>query len=310
MKTFKVILSFLFATFLLISCEKETVENTPPKVNAGRDTTFQLSSAFNDTIYLSGSATDADGKVVAYEWSQVSGPNSAKVLYPASPATAVGGVVNGQYLFQLLATDDKGATGVNFVTINVSSPFVSTLVFQPNQNPMEVLLGLKGTADYSNPSFTELNAAAWTLGGQLTYERGLFKLDFNSLPAGAKIISAKLTLYSNPTPLNGNLVDANYGSNNTMLLQRVTTNWSSSVTWQSQPSTDAATQIVIPHTTQSFLNLVDIDVTNLVKDMQIYGNYGFMIKLQNEQVYNSRIFCSSRHADVTKHPKIVIQYSK
>src|SRR4051812_48731577 len=53
--------------------------------------------------------------------------------------------------------------------------------------------------------------------------------------------------------------------------------------------------------------LIDLDVTALVKDIQQYGNYGFLLKLQNETIYTSRIFCSSLATDATKHPKLVIQ---
>lgn len=54
------------------------------------------------------------------------------------------------------------------------------------------------------------------------------------------------------------------------------------------------------------LDLVDLDVTTMVSRMQTNGNYGFMMQLQSEQTYNSRIFCSSKFNDVKKHPKLVV----
>jgi hypothetical protein len=96
--------------------------------------------------------------------------------------------------------------------------------------------------------------------------RGLLKFDYSSIPASATITLAKLTLYSATTPLNGDLVHANAGPNNAMLIQRVTGSWSEATTnWTNQPAGDAASQIVIPHTTQAFLDLVDVDVTNQVQ---------------------------------------------
>jgi hypothetical protein len=56
------------------------------------------------------------------------------------------------------------------------------------------------------------------------------------------------------------------------------------------------------------LDLVDMDVTAMVSRMQTNGNYGFMIQLQNEATYNSRIFCSSKFNVAAKHPKLVIVY--
>jgi hypothetical protein len=283
--------------------------NKPPVVNAGNDTTFALKNSLNDTITLKGSATDADGTVIGFSWTQISGPTSAKILYPGSASTKVTNVATGSYIFQLTATDDKGATGIKTVTVVLQAAPIITLNLQPHQNQMEVHFGVWGTTGESDPNAPELVAAAWTRNGDPLYYRGLLRFDLSSIPSTATIVSAKLTLYSNPTPLNGNLVDANSGTNNSMYVQRVSTSWASTVTWQNQPSTVTTSQISVPSTTQSRLDLVDMDVTNLVKDMQQLGNFGFMIKLQNETTYNCRIFCSSKYSDATKHPKLVIQYN-
>jgi hypothetical protein len=109
--------------------------------------------------------------------------------------------------------------------------------------------------------------------------------------------------------MNGDLVHANSGTNNTMLLQRVTSDWNSSTKWQTQPSTDASTQIVVPHTDQPFLNLL-IDVTSQVQTMVKTNNYGWMIKLQNEVYYNIRIFASNKNDDPTKWPKLEVVYTR
>ncbi|HEY6956839.1 MAG TPA: DNRLRE domain-containing protein, partial [Flavisolibacter sp.] len=132
----------------------------------------------------------------------------------------------------------------------------------------------------------------------------------SSIPSSATITSAKLTLFSTTTPLNGDLIHANSGPDNTMLIQRVTGSWSEATTnWANQPGGDAASQIVIPHTTQPFLDLVDIDVTNQVKAMVAGSNNGFLLKLQTEAIYNSRLFYSMKAADTTKRPRLVVQYS-
>jgi hypothetical protein len=285
------------------------VGNKPPVVNAGNDTTYDLKSSLNDTITLKGSASDSDGVVVSYLWTQVAGPNSAKILYPGSAITKVTNVIAGNYVFQLMATDDDGATGVKKVTFTLNTPPVVTLALQPHQNHQEVELAVQGNVDASDETAPEFAAAAWTHNGDPTYLRGLFGFDLSAIPITATIQSAKLSLYSTPNPINGNQIDANYGANNSMYLQRITSPWASTVTWQNQPSTTTTSQVSIPSTTQSRLDLIDLDVTNLVKDMRQLGNYGFMLRLQSETIYTSRIFCSSKHADATKHPKLVIQYS-
>jgi len=95
-----------------------------------------------------------------------------------------------------------------------------------------------------------------------------------------------------------------------MVIKRVISDWTNSLTWYNQPFTDDAGQIDIPHTDQSFLDLANIDVTNMVKAMLPNANYGFLIKLQNEAAYNSRNFCSSKYSDASKHPKLEVQYIK
>jgi len=146
-------------------------------------------------------------------------------------------------------------------------------------------------------------------GGTPWYLRGAVRFDLSGISATATIVSAKLTLYSHPNPINGDLTNANSGSNNPMFIRRITSNWNgNTATWQTQPSTTAVNQISIPHTNQSFLNLVDVDVTQLVSDMRASGNFGFMMILQNESPYNIRQFCSSNHPTAAKHPKLVITY--
>jgi hypothetical protein len=302
------LLFFFLISLLVIACKKDPIENKPPVVNAGKDTTITLINV-TDSIRLSGSATDVDGTVVGYSWDQISGPKKATIHASGSPGTYVSDLVSGVYVFQLMATDDKGATGVKTISITIKAPQEYTTTLQLNQSPLDAHLQVVGSTNASDPSAPELVAAAWTVNGELSYSRGLVKFDLSSIPANARITSAKLTLYSNPTPLNGNHVDANSGSDNTLFLQRVTTNWTTSVTWQTQPSTDASSQIIIPHTSQSMLDITDLDVTGLVKDMRQYGNYGFMIRLKNEVLYTSRIFCSSKYSNTSKHPKLVVTYT-
>lgn len=284
--------------------------NKPPVVTAGQDTTFDLTNATSDSIRVAGSASDSDGRVVSYLWSQVSGPNMANIRNPGSAATAVSSVVSGKYVFQLMATDNDGATGVKTVTITVINPQNVTVTLQSRDHVTDLHFIYNYLGSSNDTSAAEIGASAWTNSGSPAYQRGLLKFDLSFLPADATIQSAKLTLYSNPHPKNGDLVHANSGPNNTMLIQRVTSGWDMTTTWQTQPSTETTAQVVIPQTDQPFLDLINVDVTDAIKRMTQLGNYGFMIKLQNEVAYNSRIFCSTKYPDASKHPKLVLQYRK
>jgi hypothetical protein len=191
------------------------------------------------------------------------------------------------------------------------SPVYKSLTLQPTNNPTEVhIFGNNNGIDESSDVAPEIDGAAWTTGGDTIAVRGALAFDLSSIPASAIIDSSRLTLYSNPTPLNGNMIDANYGAENALLIEQITGSWvASSVTWTNQPTATSSGQIVIPSTTQNFLDLPDIDVTAMVGDMvKNNTNYGFLLRLQTEVAYNSRIFCSSKYSDSTKHPKIAVWY--
>ena len=331
----------LFALFIILlslqfsvsSCTKETIKydtvtvvhrdtttiihrdttillskDTIPTVYAGRDTTIQLRTD-SDSILLKGTAIDPHDSIVSYLWSQVSGPNNAKIVFPGSSSTYFTNIIAGKYVFQLMAVDADGETSVKSVIVTTLAPAPVTLTLQPTNNPYEIhLAAYNSGGDISDPHASTLDGDAWTNNGNPVTVRGLFRMDMSSIPSHAKILSAKLSLYSNPTPINGDLVHANYGSDNSIFIQRVTSTWDSTVRFPNQPSVDVASEISIPSTTQSFLDLTDIDVTSMVQTMVSNGNYGWMIRLQNEVYYNSRQFASSKYSDASKHPKLVIVY--
>lgn len=314
MKFLKQAILLLSVVAIISSCQKDIVSNpvaanlAPPTANAGLPRTVVLPVS-SDTLYGSGSSSN--GPIVGYLWSLISGPNIPVIHNPSMPVTRVSGMIAGIYRFQFMVIDSAGLTGVDTTSINVvANPNpIQSLTLQPGNNANEAQLSwtASGTTTGSNFTLPELVAMAWTTGGELFVGRGLFKFDLTSLPANATILSAKLSLYSTPNPLNGNQVDANFGSNNAMFIERVTSNWGTTLTWPNQPSGDASTQVSIPHTNLSTLDLSDVDVTSLVTPM-IANNYGFKIRLHNEVFYNLRNFCSSKHANAAKRPKLVITY--
>src|SRR5687767_13556952 len=91
-----------------------TPSNEPPVVDAGGDKSITLPT---NSITLTGSATDADGSIASYLWTQISG-GSATIVSPTSASTLISGLSQGTYVFQLAATDDDGSTSQSPATVN------------------------------------------------------------------------------------------------------------------------------------------------------------------------------------------------
>jgi endonuclease I len=96
--------------------------NEAPTVSAGNDQS--VASAANVT--LTATATDSDGTIVSYAWTQISG--KAATLTNADSATAsfvapkVG--ADDSLVFNVIVTDDLGKTSTAAVTINVAAEVI------------------------------------------------------------------------------------------------------------------------------------------------------------------------------------------
>lgn len=304
------LLILLLGTLAMAGCNKEDEMNKVPTADAGPAQSITLPTS---TVTLTGTGADEDGDVVAYLWSQVSGPAASTIVNPGSASTAVNGLKEGRYVFQLMVTDDMGATGVDTTSVTVNPAQIKTLTLQPANNDSEMRLVLLNGGDISGINGTDIPVQAWTQNSQPLLSRQLIKFDLSAIPASSTIISANLYLYTHPAPIpNGNFVDANFGPTNAMLVQQVTSNWTAATTgWYNQPTYTTTNQVLVPQTNSSQLDL-NIDVKNMVTSMvSSNANYGFMMKLQTETVYNSRIFVSSRAtnpAHAAKMPKLVVVY--
>jgi hypothetical protein len=208
-------------------------------------------------------------------------------------------------------TDAHGCSVCAGVTINFSN--CTSLVLQPDSST-----GKDALLDSHNPSLNEgsnqeLNPLAWTISGSPFITRGLFQFDLSSIPAGATIQSATLTLYNNPTSLNGllNGQHSHLSGSNMSYLQRVSSSWNeNTVTWNTQPTATAANQVVLAQDTNAHQNYI-ADVTMLVTDMvnNPSSSFGFMLKLATEQYYRCLLFASSDHPNAALHPKLEICYT-
>lgn len=307
--------TFALASLILFSaCEKSAQTTTmppAPSVNAGPDQTVTLPV---DAVTLTGSAHDSVSRITGYFWSEVSGPNTALIETDGAPKTVVTGLVPGSYVFQLMAVDSLGQTGVDTVSVTlVAGPNTRTVMlhtFFPgtSYSPYEMTILANSASPAGNSQDIELLAETWTINGIEVWGRSFFKFNPSEIPTGAVVNSATLNLYSDTLPQNGDLVHANYGVTNDFWIERVASSWDQNTDYNSEPSLDSVGEVHVPQTSQAFLNL-SLNVTTMFNKMLTDGNYGFAMRLNTEQIYNSRIFCASHYSDSTRYPTLVVTYT-
>ncbi|HRP30597.1 MAG TPA: hypothetical protein PKV73_01845, partial [Agriterribacter sp.] len=89
----------------------------PPVANAGNAQIITLPS---NSVTLDGSQSKAmSGSITSYQWSKISGPGSGTIATPASSSSAVNGLAEGVYIFQLKVTDSNGSTATATVSVTV-----------------------------------------------------------------------------------------------------------------------------------------------------------------------------------------------
>ncbi len=98
--------------------------NQPPIVNAGTNKYLTLP---DNTIVLSGTASDPDGTIASVAWAQVSGA-SPGMSGQNTNDLSLSGLTEGIYMFRFTATDNKSATASAEVTLTVTATNIAPLV--------------------------------------------------------------------------------------------------------------------------------------------------------------------------------------
>jgi gliding motility-associated-like protein len=163
--------------------------------------------------------------------------------------------------------------------------------------------------DGAHPSTAKLHARAWTFSSDPVIVRGLLSFDLASIPTGTIIDSARLSLYSYISDIGGH---STLSGSNASLLQRITTDWPETVTWNTRPLTTTQNEVTLPASTIAVQHYPNIDVTALLQDMvdEPDSSFGFLLKLITEEYYRAMIFASSDNPDSTLHPKLDVYYNE
>lgn len=303
-------------------------QNKVPVANGGVNQTIELPLNY---VTVTGSATDSDGSIKGYLWSQLSGPSVSVIENPAAASTKISSLIEGTYIFQFMAIDDKGATGLDTMSVFVKSSQTKTLTLQPGPTEgqdarVSILHNCSwgNTGENNNFNYLEdLEMSAWTFNndGCSTGEyRSYIKFTgLSAIPQNATILSAKLSLYGVTSSVgspqgNSYYLGSPYNSfgSNECWIKRAVGSWDeSTITWSNQPGFTELNKVAIPASLSQWgYNVPDVDVTEMVKPMvnTANSNFGFCIMLQIEQYYRCVNFGSSNNPDPARRPKLVITY--
>ena len=188
----------------------------------------------------------------------------------------------------------------------------TTLILQPNGIWGKDAFISSNVLNTGQGNSHEFDASAWTIAGLPLTIRGLIDFDLSSLPSGASIQSAQLTLYNNPNAQNGyaNGEHLHVSGSNEAVLQRIVSPWTEDVAWNNQPTTTIENEVTLAQDTNANQDY-RLDVTNLINDIiaDPINSFGFLLKLKTETPYRLLAFASSDHPNPSLHPKLEICYS-
>jgi gliding motility-associated-like protein len=132
---------------------------------------------------LEGEASDSDGNIATYLWTQVGGPNTANIVDPGSAITTVEGLVAGVYVFDLTVTDDGGVTASDQVQVTVGDMSLADVVFPKIFSPNND--GINDFWTWENPSqFEGCVLTIYTSSGNKVYEKVSYDNSWNGLHDG------------------------------------------------------------------------------------------------------------------------------
>jgi len=165
------------------SDEVEIFVNTPnsaPTADAGEDINIQLPV---NSLIVEGRATDTDGVITKYVWTQLDGPDEPSFTQDTFGQLNLGALIEGTYVFELTVTDNGDATGKDQVTINVLPSLLSLAqiprYFTPNNDGVNDVWEWPRIELYQNSELKVFNRF-----GDVVYEAKSYKNDWNGMRDG------------------------------------------------------------------------------------------------------------------------------
>lgn len=133
------------------------IQQGAPMANAGNDVTINLPV---NSVQLNGlGSTDGNGFIAQWNWSQVSGPNTAVISSPNYAVTQISGLTQGTYQFQLKITNNSGIVSTDLVVITVNSTVAGSTaktLAATEQSSLTTAV-LEQLTAYPNPAITQVS---------------------------------------------------------------------------------------------------------------------------------------------------------
>lgn len=92
--------------------------NQLPVANAGKDVVVILPT---NSVTLTGSGSDPDGRIIRYTWTRISGPPRYTIKNTTVANPIITNLVKGTYIFRLTVTDNRGGTATDNINVTVKS---------------------------------------------------------------------------------------------------------------------------------------------------------------------------------------------
>lgn len=185
-----------------------------------------------------------------------------------------------------------------------------TIVLQPDAAAGKDTRAYSLAPNSPAPAVPLLYAMAWTFSGVPGTVRGFLDFELPAAPPGTTLRKAMLVLSAETTV--SPYGHSTLSGTNELLVRQITSPWEEdALTWNQQPSTDEASQLVLPEST-SPSQTYEIDVTSFVRrELAAPAQYhGFALQLQTEQYYRAVLFGSSDNANAAIRPKLVLEYDQ
>ena len=119
-------------------------KNQAPSANAGGNQSVTLPV---NSVTLSGSGSDPDGSIAAYNWSKISGPSQYNINAGNINNPTISNLTQGTYTFRLTVTDNSGATASSDLDIVVNPAVAGN---PPPANTTANIPGKIEAENYSN----------------------------------------------------------------------------------------------------------------------------------------------------------------